>query len=285
MQLKIDHITLAGRRLADLVDSFTAIGLAPDYGGPHSNGISHMSLLCFDDGSYIELISTLREGEKSPSWGTYIDANGGPCAWAIRSDDINSDVEYFLSKQLPATKPKYISRKRPDGTLVEWYLAFVGENDPGTFHPFLIEDQTPRSYRATPSVSVSGSEITGVAVAVIAVKNLDFAVSAFTSTYNLAAPREVVSEKLQSPLLMFPDAPLALITPTKKGDWLDKRLDEFGVCPCAFILATNNMSKSTKRFELSHDTYWQQQDLAWFDNPGLRELRLGILSRKGSEHS
>ena len=80
MPLKIDHVTLAGSDLKALEQVFALAGLATDYGGPHSNGITHMSLLGFDDGSYIELISTLEPGQAAPWWDR---AHRGQ-RWAVR---------------------------------------------------------------------------------------------------------------------------------------------------------------------------------------------------------
>ena len=50
MTVKIDHATLAAPTLAQLDQAFTSLGLKPVYGGPHSNQITHMSLLGFEDG-------------------------------------------------------------------------------------------------------------------------------------------------------------------------------------------------------------------------------------------
>ena len=60
--LKIDHVTIAGPRLEAMQAAFAGLGFTTDYGGPHSNGITHMALLGFRDGSYIELISSLEPG-------------------------------------------------------------------------------------------------------------------------------------------------------------------------------------------------------------------------------
>src|SRR5437667_9181970 len=115
MDLKIDHFTIAGRDLAQLDQLFSNLGMTTDYGGLHSNGITHMSLLGFDDGSYIELISTLETGKKSPLWNGHISNNGGPCAWAVEVDDIHAEAARIASLGLPVKGPLYYNRKRPDG--------------------------------------------------------------------------------------------------------------------------------------------------------------------------
>ena len=51
MDLKIDHVTIAGSDLSKMRDAFASLGLVSEYGGAHSNGITHMALLGFEDGS------------------------------------------------------------------------------------------------------------------------------------------------------------------------------------------------------------------------------------------
>ena len=63
--MKLDHVTIAGSSLDRLRDAFARIGLATEYGGAHANGVTHMALLGFDDGSYIELASTVKPGWRS----------------------------------------------------------------------------------------------------------------------------------------------------------------------------------------------------------------------------
>src|SRR5512134_3988715 len=124
--LKIDHVTIAGRMLAPMEQAFAKLGLATEYGGPHSNGVTHMALLGFADGSYLELISSLEPGLKDTIfWGAFIAGNGGPCAWAVRVDDINAEATYVAALGVPVTGPAHYYRRRPDGKLVEWYLAFL----------------------------------------------------------------------------------------------------------------------------------------------------------------
>ena len=92
IQLTIDHVTIAGSTLATLEAGFAAIGLTTDYGGPHSNGVTHMSLLGFDDGSYIELISSMQPGQKdNVFWGEHI---AGELAGFLenRADEIVADL-------------------------------------------------------------------------------------------------------------------------------------------------------------------------------------------------
>ena len=278
MPFKIDHVTFAAARLDTLVTDFSDAGLAADYGGPHSNGISHMSLLAFDDGTYIELISTLEPGVHAPRWNAFIAANGGACAWAVESTDIQAEAARLKGRNTSVVGPTYVTRERPDGTLVEWDLAFVGDDGPGAMQPFLIQDRTPRNFRVQPSPSVSGSELTGIAKVVIAVRDLKSAAELFMRDYGLGEPRQVDCKALGASVFAFPDEPLALAAPRVAGDWLDERLDQFGTCPCAYILGSEDMRLSRTRYSLAGESRWLGSELGWFDTEGLQALRLGVMA-------
>jgi len=142
--MKIDHVSVAGKDLKSLEALFAESGLKTEYGGPHSSGLTQMSLLGFGDGSYFELISSVKPGTESYIWKPQIEGEAGPCAWAIGSEDISAEVARAKRLGIPGTGPLEFSRKRPDGVLVEWELGFIGEQEAGALLPFLIKDTTPR---------------------------------------------------------------------------------------------------------------------------------------------
>src|SRR5512146_2575567 len=92
--LSVDHASICGSDLQALQQAFTDAGLKPDYGGPHTTGGTHMALLGFDDGSYLELIApqTLGSADGSP-WGKLLAADAGPCAWAVSSEDAQKEID------------------------------------------------------------------------------------------------------------------------------------------------------------------------------------------------
>ena len=85
--LRVDHVTFAGRDLKILQAQFAALGIQTEYGGKHTNGLTEMALASFADGSYLELIASIdpQAGASSHYWGKFIDQNAGPCAWATRA--------------------------------------------------------------------------------------------------------------------------------------------------------------------------------------------------------
>lgn len=119
MDLTIDHVTVAGQDLDALSTAFTDAGLPAEYGGTHSNGATHMSIVGFRDGSYIELVSTVDSTTTSPWWHAPIYGDGGPCAWAIDVDNIDEASETLRDRGVSVEGPIDYERERADGTLVE----------------------------------------------------------------------------------------------------------------------------------------------------------------------
>src|SRR5215467_14241154 len=97
-ELKIDHVTLAGSHLDEMRQAFnSATGIVTEYGGPHSNHATEMALASFPDGSYLELIGIQKQADPAAVaahyWSRWMQANAGPCAWAVRSEDVAAEVK------------------------------------------------------------------------------------------------------------------------------------------------------------------------------------------------
>src|ERR1700757_3936818 len=85
-ELKVDHVTAAGKDLRAMERALQSAGLPFEYGGPHANHATEMALTSFPDGSYLELIAIQPRADpaavKANSWHVCMEANGGPCGWA-----------------------------------------------------------------------------------------------------------------------------------------------------------------------------------------------------------
>ncbi|MFC7068718.1 VOC family protein [Halobaculum lipolyticum] len=246
MDLQVDHVTVAGRSLDRLVDAFEAAGFPVEYGGTHSNGVTHMAIVGFRDGSYVELISTMESGAASPWWDDAIRGDGGPCAWAVGVDDISATTAALADRGVRVDGPAAYERTREDGTLVEWDLTYLGDGDPGSSLPFLIEDRTPRERRVRPTGDMASSPIHGVDTVVVGVPDLDAAVRRFTDAFDLAAPERTAFATFDADGAVFPDQPVALAAPTGDG-WFAERVDEFGPSPVAYLLGCD--SEEETRFD------------------------------------
>ncbi|MBI4419947.1 MAG: VOC family protein [Gemmatimonadetes bacterium] len=276
MNLPIDHVTTAGSDLGRMQRAFADAGLTTDYGGLHSNGITHMAMLGFDDGSYVELISTLRSGLRAPWWPDQIARNGGPCAWCVHVPSLGTECERLRGAGVPVQGPTAYHRDRPDGQRVEWELAVLGAGQPGAVLPFLIRDRTPRALRVRPSASVSGTELTGVASVVIGVRDLAWSTALFEQVYGWT-PRETRPEPaLGATVVHLRHTPIALAAPIRARGWLAARLRQFGESPVAFLLRSRSLPSSAARLPAAQPGRWLGRPALWLDPDPACGGRLGI---------
>ena len=54
---KLDHVIIAVFELDQAVADYRALGFTTIYGGRHANGATHNALVCFQDGTYLELLA------------------------------------------------------------------------------------------------------------------------------------------------------------------------------------------------------------------------------------
>ena len=284
--MQIDHITFAAPELMPLRETFRRAGLASEYGGPHSNGVTHMDLLGFLDGSYLELIAAL-DGVDTPSplWDRHIRKDGGPCAWAVAVPDIEAEVGRLAAAGIPVEGPIPYHRRRPDGERVEWFLAFPGTEPPGATLPFLIQDITSRDLRARPTpgvvaLSESGRDLPvrleGVARVVLGVRDLEANVALFRKAYGWSEPRRPARGRA-----VFPDGPVVLESPDSEApeaeNQLARRLDDFGDSPTAFLIAVDCLEAVCERFHLAPPEEWLGETIAWSRLGGVAGRRLGFV--------
>ena len=280
---QVDHVTIAGSSLSRLEAAFSAAGLTPDYGGAHSNGITHMSLLGFDDGSYIELISSMEEGKKDPAfWAAHIAGDGGPCAWAAYVEDIEAEAARMAGLGIKVDGPHYKNRSRPDGELVEWDLAFLGDKGAGATLPFIIKDITPRELRVRPSTSVAGSPeqpalLTGVDAVILGVGHLTEAAALLQKAYEWPSPHIEDCPDFGARLAHFDSTPVIVAASLPGQTWLSDRIARFDDSPCGFLLGTTDFASACHRFKLAQQTTWFGRPVAWFDEATLGGVRLGII--------
>jgi hypothetical protein len=232
--LRVDHVTVAGRDLTTLRAEFAAAGVRTEYGGKHTNGLTEMAVASFADGSYLELIAAQdpKAGAPSHYWGKFIDENAGPCAWAIGVEDLEGAAKR-LGARVTAS-----GRSRPDGMALKWRSASIGPEAQGTFFPFMIHDETERALRATPSGKPTMPEWQGVAQVYIAVRNLDAAVKRYREAFQLAEPRKGLDKALDAEKASFAGTPVVLIS--AQSGWVAERLAKFGEAPCAFVIGNSH---------------------------------------------
>ena len=265
-ELKVDHVTVAGRDLRAMQKALEGAGIKSEYGGPHSNHATEMALTSFPDGSYLELIAIQPQADPKAvaahEWRKFLEGDGGPTAWAVRPVDLAGEVARLRKAGIAASAPARNGRKRPDGVQLEWETAQVGAGN-GNFFPFLIHDFTPRERRAYPSGKPTTEEWTGITKVVIAVKDLDASIGQFRRAYGLAAPARQDDPSFGAKLAWFKGTPVVLATPLSSNSWLEERLQRFGEVPCAFVLGLNHV------VDVVDSPRWFGRRVVWFDSAKL----------------
>ena len=267
-ELKVDHVTIAGRDLGVWQKTFDAAGITCEFGGKHTNSITEMAVASFPDGSYLEIIAAQPGADLSKHyWGRFIEQDAGACAWAVSVQSISEEAKRLRAAGIDI-QPAASGRQRPDGVALRWTTATVGPPPQGSFFPFLIQDDTPRPLRVYPHGSPSVKTIDGVALVVIAVRDLDAAVRKWRSTFGLPDPRRQHDAYLGAGLAWFADTPVVLASP------MTARIDKFGEAPVAFVLRAASLPAKANTGRAT----WFGHPIAWFDPATLRGARIGVLT-------
>lgn len=274
MGLTVDHVPFAFADLEAISDEFARLGLAPEYGGVHDNGVTHMAVLGFEDRSYVELIAEREAGDHG-FWPAHIRADAGPAAWCVRVPDIVAECKRLLERGVPVRGPIPGAREREDGVLVEWDRAEFGAETERLLFPFAIADRTPLSYRVAPSPSVADGPLAGIGQVVLAVSDLEDAIAAFETAYRIPTP---VRKSVPGfgPVASVPGQPIAFTTGS--DGWIADRLERFPDGPCSCLLATDDLAAARETYPLGDPVEWPDGRVAFFDSETLGR-RLGVLER------
>jgi hypothetical protein len=141
----LDHLVIAVHDLDIAMADYRTLGFTVLSGGVHRNRATHNALVCFQDGTYLELLAPTGE---TPLPGiidfSRILAQGEwLMGYALNLGDLEGTRERLTQGGLAIGEVMPGERQRPDGTVIRWKLALIEDG----FAPFLIQDVTPRSFR------------------------------------------------------------------------------------------------------------------------------------------
>jgi hypothetical protein len=276
--LPLDHVTVAGADLRRMQAALAALRMETVYGGAHRDGATEMALVSFPDGSYLELIAprtdAAREVAENHHWARFLTGNAGPCAWAVSTGDLDSELRRLRSVGIPVSPPVANGRLRPDGVRLEWKTAASDAAPAGSFFPFLIQDLTPREWRAFPQGAPGNRDFRGIARVVLAVRDLATSLARYRKAYGLAHAVELPDPVFQAQLAVPSDASIVLAQPLTGDSWLASRLAEFGEAPCAVLLDAGETPPAPGPTQ----SRWCDLDIRWFDSQALG-WRLGAARR------
>jgi hypothetical protein len=279
MALHLDHVAFAGRDLDALRSAATDVGLPTAYGGEHGTGTTHMAVVGFPDGSYLELIGPTAGTDPMDAgfWPGHLAADAGPAGWCLDVPRVADEAKRAIDADVRVDGPHEASRTRPDGTLVEWEMCFEGPDEDERL-PFVIADRTPREYRVTTHPDLADGPLTGVGRVVLAVRDREASASLFARRHRLATP--VSASGPFEGFTLVPGSPLGFVA-ASDSQACGERIERVGEGPCAYLLGTDDYEAASARFSLTDAVPFGpdgERRVAWFDHETFRG-RLGVVTQ------
>jgi catechol 2,3-dioxygenase-like lactoylglutathione lyase family enzyme len=157
--MQIDHVVIAVGDLDTAIADYRALGFNAFYGGRHANGATHNALICFADGSYIELLSATGDAPQAGmiDFSPMLAVGEGLGGYAYLSGDLDAEVRALRAQGIAVGDPIDGARLRADGVQIAWRLALVRDG----FAPFYVQDVTPRPLRV-PNDAATTTQPNGV---------------------------------------------------------------------------------------------------------------------------
>jgi hypothetical protein len=141
--MRTDHVVYGVADLDAAMDELAErLGVRPAPGGRHVGRGTHNALLGLGDGAYLEVIAADPEQALAPGPMAFaLDRLRLPrlVGWACRTADLDQRVAAARERGHDPGEVRPMSRRRPDGSLLEWRLT---RHDPGPDRlvvPFLID--------------------------------------------------------------------------------------------------------------------------------------------------
>ncbi|MFF4500874.1 VOC family protein [Streptomyces sp. NPDC001401] len=139
----LDHLVLATPELAATVADFARrTGVTPAPGGAHVGFGTRNYLVSLGGSSYLEIVGPDPE-QSGPEGPRPFDVDqlafARTVTWAISPPDLDAAVAEARARGYDPGAVRPMSRRRPDGTLLEWRLTDGDTAHPSGLVPFLID--------------------------------------------------------------------------------------------------------------------------------------------------
>ena len=137
--LYLDHIMYAVPDLEDSMAEIASItGIVPSDGGVHPGNGTRNALLGLSNSSYLEIIGPDKKQNLENTLGELLVSKNtsGIRAWAVAVSDLAAVANVAQGLGFRVRDRKEMSRKTPEGSLLEWELLFL---DGGPLLPFFID--------------------------------------------------------------------------------------------------------------------------------------------------
>ncbi len=159
---KLDHVIIGVPDLDAAMADYRALGFTVNYGGRHASGATHNALICFSDGTYLELLAPTGEAaQPGTNVSPMMNMGEGLVGYALLSLDFATDIEALRAKGVNVSAVNDGGRTRSDGVELRWRGALID----GGGSPFLIEDVTARNLRVLDDAATvtHANGVTGIA--------------------------------------------------------------------------------------------------------------------------
>ncbi|HEY7342355.1 MAG TPA: VOC family protein [Ktedonobacterales bacterium] len=128
MPVRIDHVIVADRDLAQLEAAFTRLGFNVVGGGQHPHLGTRNRIILLDQG-YIELLAIADEQVVLPAVRERIEMAPGWIGFALQSADIAKEAGEMRMRGADVRGPKPGRLVAPDGSVRSWQTITVGGDD------------------------------------------------------------------------------------------------------------------------------------------------------------
>ncbi|MEP7291169.1 MAG: VOC family protein [Chloroflexota bacterium] len=160
---QLDHVIIAVLELNSAAEDYRALGFTVNYGGRHASGTTHNALICFSDGTYLELLAPTGDPPLPgmPDFNLLLQHGEGLVGYALLAHDLEADSTALRVRGADVGEVKDGRRQRTDGIELHWRTA----NIDGGKSPFLIQDVTPRNLRVPDdrAATTHSNGVTGIA--------------------------------------------------------------------------------------------------------------------------
>ena len=259
-----DHVTVAVNDLAESLTELAAAGVETHHGGVHSNGMTHMALAAFRDGSYLEIVAPVSEQGRVSLWSDYSLPRYGGTAWTIAAADVGAELLRARTNGTNGKGPVIIRRNKPDGEIGSWELGYLGASQPGGTLPFLINDITHHDVRV-PAAPQAASPFAGWKAVLLAVREQPAAAEHFRQLYGWGPA--IVADGFTH----FPGTPVYLHSPST-------HLATFGESPSAGVLIPADESAAGS-LSYADSSRIMEMDVRWLNVSPTRswtQFRIGV---------
>lgn len=192
MTTGIDHVIILVEDLDRGVEQYRKLGFTVSPGGKHPR-YTHNALITFADGSYLELIAfhehpASTEPHEGHRWYKHVGKGGGIIDFALAAPNLDALVADADARGFTHGAATPGARKRTDDVEIAWKSAMAsGEGNVGAL-PFLIEDVTDRQLRVPSENATHDNTVRGINSVVVAVTDLDAAVTRYCTLLDRDAP-------------------------------------------------------------------------------------------------